>query len=381
MKKLILTLVAAMSLVGAGFSQYATINYDLQKNYFNEGQLLPAEKPLMFTGLVPEGVDIIEIEIFPSKAKNDKDLLYLATWKDFDQNENANYSLAVSYPLRASEKYDFRIDYYQTMEPRAQEALTRRIVDQAAAYLDANIIVKGNSAGITKSKNKMARELEAIISDALKDYRNQQDMGFDGLSETVRQKLANLTSIDFGKDVSNVLAATKEIEALKAVMERDLQELMSKPWSKLFISRYVDDYETEKKKGVFSFNLGYGGVYLDGQLDDLTYGSSPYVGVALPLSNSAIASKFLRNSSIVMGAFLRTFEDESGNKVGGVIIDRPLYLGLDYKLFDFIHFNAGGAFLEKTESLPANGAVGKNTLIRPFIGLSARIDLSIGLGR
>ena len=64
MKKLSLALIAILGIVCMSFGQYAPVSYDVEKNYFNEGQALPAERPLMFTGQVPSAVDIIEISIF-----------------------------------------------------------------------------------------------------------------------------------------------------------------------------------------------------------------------------------------------------------------------------------------------------------------------------
>jgi hypothetical protein len=395
MNKLSLPLIVLLLTAFFSYGQYTTINYQLEKNYFNEGQVLPAEKPLMFTGLVPDGIDIIEISIFPSKAKKDKDRLYVASWKDFDQGNQTNYSLAVNYKLRASEQYDFRFDFFKQLASREQDALYELMISQIQAYLEANLSFKGNGLALNKSGKRMVQDLESIIRTALEDYRNQNGMSFEGLSETVRQKLDKVESLNINKQTStdgNGENAAKlkeaffqeQLQELENAVRVDVRELMSWPWSKLTISRYVDDYETEHKKGSFSISAGYGGVYLNGDLDELTYGASPYLGVAFPLSNSTIAPKFLRNSSIVMGAFLNNFEDEAGNKISGLIVDRPVYLGLDYKLFEFIRFNAGAALLEKTEISNSGNDVGmesKNTLIRPFIGLSARIDLTVGFGK
>lgn len=154
----------------------------------------------------------------------------------------------------------------------------------------------------------------------------------------------------------------ERIEDLKNIICTEVLDLMNTPWSKLTISRFVDDYETEQKKGTFSVSLGYEGVYLDGKLDNLSYGSSLYAGLAFPLSNSTIAPKFLRNSSVVLGVFFNDFEDQSGNKVGGLIFDKPFYLGLDYKLFEFVRFNAGAVALEKSSPIAGSDAVDKKTL-------------------
>ena len=394
MKKLNLMAFAILGIVCPTFSQYTTINYDLEKNYFNEGQALPAEKPLMFTGLVPPGIDIIEISILPAKAKSDKDRLYLASWKDFDNKINTSYSLAVNYPLRASEKYDFRIDFYRQISSEEREQLSQQITAQVSAHLDANINLKGKKIELAKKEKRMVAELERIIRDALSNYRSQQEGVFTGLSTSVRQKLAQLGGIEFAsmpKDSTAQLVTAsgqaliaEKIAEVKAIINTDIRELIRETTSQLSISRYIDDYGTEQKKGFFSLSFGYGGVYLAGPWNDFSYGAAPYAGVAFPLSNSTIAPQFLRNSSVVFGVFMDDFEDDKGNVVTGMIVGRPVYLGLDYKLFEFVRFNAGAVFLEKTEMIMTGteaGQMNTKAFIRPFIGLSARIDLSIGFGK
>ena len=100
-----------------------------------------------------------------------------------------------------------------------------------------------------------------------------------------------------------------------------------------------------------------------------------------PLANSTLAPKFLRNSSLTLGAFLQDFEDTDGNKVTGFLVGTPTYLGLDYKLFEFIRFNAGATFLEKEKVGQMSDDITSSLLVRPFIGLSARIDLTVSLGK
>ena len=392
MKKFSLALVAIMGYLFVGFGQYGAVNFDLDKNYFNEGQPLTAEKPLMFNGLVPKGIDIIEISIFPAKAKNEKNLLYLASWKDFDNDTNTSFSIAVNYPLRASEKYDFRLDYYQRIDAAKQEELHYRIVSLAIQYLEANINIKGKTISLANSKKKIMADLDQIVETVLDDYRAQDGIGFDGFSQTIHYKLEQIENATFGKmpkDSTAVRAKSEremtvadKIADLEKAITSQIRKVTHKSWSKLTMSRYIDDYETEPRKGSFSINVGYGGVYLEGSLNELSYDAAPYMGLSFPLSNSTLAPKFMRNSSVTMGVFLQNMEDKHGNRISGVLVGRPLYLGLDYKIFEFVRFNAGAAFLEKTVNSPNGGdSLNQSILIRPFIGLSARIDLSIGFGK
>ena len=240
---------------------------------------------------------------------------------------------------------------------------------------------------LEKKEKKILNDLNEIILTVLKDYKSQDGNGFIGLSKIVEQKLEQINKVSFEKLLKDTTVAEQrdnrsrflntQITEVQSVISTEVIQLMDKEWSKLTMSRYVDDFETERKKGSFILNVGYGGVYLGGNLNDLSYGSAPYLGMSLPFGNSALAPKFLRNSSITLGAFLQNFEDEDKNKIIGFLVDRPIYLGLDYKLFEFIRFNAGAAFLEKIEEMPLDGAgeiqTNQQVLIRPFIGLSARL--------
>lgn len=395
MKRLSLLLIVCTLWSVQSNAQFTAVTYDIERNYFNEGQPLPAEKPLLLSGKVPANVNIIEISFFPSKAKDDKDLLYVASWKDIDNTTNQDFNLAINYPLRASEKYDFRLDYFVKLSPGAQTDLATQITEQATAYLEANLNIDGNEIKVDRREKKIVDEIEAIIERALADYRNQNDIGFQGLSQTLRQKLESLDKTELNKiKQDSTLEAQqakrqqmleKELGQLKEIVRNEIRDLMSSPWSKLSLSRYVDDYETEKKNGYFSLSIGYGGVYLSGGSDgNFHYDASPYAGIAFPLSNSTVAPKFLRDFSIVLGAFWNNFEDENGKEITGILINRPTYLGLDYRLFEFIHFNAGATFLEKeTLMIQDNGMEEAVTdlMVRPFVGLSARINLSVGFGR
>lgn len=390
MKKCILFLIVCIGLVLPIFSQFTTISYDLERNYFNEGQPLPSEKSLMFSGIVPDDVKVIEITILPGKARGDRDMLYRTSWIDVDNNTNTNFSLAINYQLRSSEKYDFRIDYFSAINEADQEALGSMITNRIKAYLETYILIKGRQIDLAKSEKKMAAEMENIVAEALAEYRTRDGQQFVGFSETIEQALANLGKMAFEKKDSTVNqnetrrnAVDQQIARLQGIVDAEVMQIMHNEWNKQVISRYVDDQETEKKKGTFSINAGYGGVYLDGNLDNFTYGSSPYLGLSFPLANSTLAPKFLRNSSLTIGAFLQNFEDEDDNNITGFVVGRPIYLGLDYKLFEFIRFNAGATFLEKEE---INNSIGENKvisslLVRPFIGLSAKVDLSVGLGK
>ncbi|MBR9922490.1 MAG: hypothetical protein GYB31_16760 [Bacteroidetes bacterium] len=393
MKKILTTLFLSLSSLCLLQAQFTTVNFDIEKNYFNEGQALPAEKPLMFTGQLPEGIDLVEIRIFPSKWNKENDLLYKASWKDYDKAQNSQFSLAVNYRLKASEQYDFYLDFYEKLNGTETAKLNSQLTELLGAYLEANLVLDDNKIKLEKRSSKMMDEMNEILQSVLSDYRTRDDSGPKTLSKTIELLLekADDTKIEsFPSDSTAQLVRQsrqtrleEEIIGIQNSIKLELDQLFTKNWSRISFSRFVDDYETEEKRGYLSVNVGYGGVYLSGNEGTLQYGASPYLGLAIPLSNSALAPKFFRNSSITVGMFTQNFEDGQGNEVTGILVGRPFYLGLDYKLFEFVRLNAGAAFLEKTVITTNNNIEEENKelFVRPFIGLSARIDLSLRFGK
>jgi hypothetical protein len=385
MKALITTIVLFTLGIGNIFGQFTSVNYDIEKNYFNEGQALPAEKPLVFSGEVPAGVDLIAIRILP--AKNGKSSLYETSWIDFDDEKNRTYSLSVNYPLRASAQYDIQFDFYTSTDQAAMRALTERVTAQTDAYVAASFTSDGKDVEAAAKPDKMVAQLEEIIREALREYRFKSDQSAVQLSGAIEQQFKSIAALELtppkGPEAETNDALPSAIKDAQVRVRKEVDGILNKSWSKLAFTRYVDDYPTTEQKGSFAVNVGYGVVYLDGKDngDDFSYDNSPYAGLSFPLSNSTIAPRFLRNASISMGVFLDNFSDEKGNEISGLIVGRPFYLGLDYKLFEFIHFNLGATLLEKTTAATVDVPEFKNAYVRPFVGLSAKIDLSIGLGK
>lgn len=390
MQQIILSLLLCLAPFITLFAQYTTVQFNLEKNYFNEGQPLPAERPLMFTGSLPAGAELLEISILPEKAKASKEALYTAIWKQQTSNNNGLYNLAVNYPLRSSSNYDFKFQFFRPMSANERAELGRKMAEQVIAYTDAGMRLGANKMTWASNKRRLLNGMNQLVEKALDNYRNPNDVAFPGFSVAIAKQLDQMDSESpLGKDSADLAAWQSRLEQQQAALHRqittELDQIMTQNWLVLSADYYIDNYETEQKQRSFALNIGYGGVYLSGQFDDLTYGDAPYLGLAFPLSNSNIAPKLLRNSSVTLGTFIQNFTDAEGNEVSGVVVNRPIYLGLDYKLFQFVRFNAGAALLESSRAIiDANGmelGMDRQIFIRPFIGLSARIDLSIQLGK
>jgi hypothetical protein len=386
MKELSLFTCLLFLISTSNFAQFTTVNYDYERNWFNEGQPLPAEKSMVFKGMIPAEAEIVELSILSSKRSDE---LYKATWIKTNDNE---LSLLVPFKLRAANEYDFKINFFNILSEEDHQDLIIKLNTILTTYIEVNLTGDKSIKFIKKNK-KILKEINEILTNELKSYRTKSMDWNPAFSELVTLKLEQLEKADLDKTYEKGDTAVTKTAVRNATREKLFNELIIQLEqevahildAELFVldnSRFVDNYITETKQNNLAINVGYGGVYLSGNWDDFTYGSSPYIGMSVPLGNSILGSKFLSNTSVTLGVFLNNFKDEKGNKVSGFIINRPIYAGLNHKLFKFIRVNAGATFLEglNVSDIPGIEPT-KNVMIRPYLGLSARVDLSIGLGK
>ncbi len=369
---LLFILLLALGQVSIIKAQYATVNFDLEKNYFNEGQPLPAEKNLMFTGIIPEGVSRIEIDIFAGKKVD-----YTAIWKKAFASDNTNnFNLAVNYKLRASDQYDFRVGFFQNMSFEQTNDLREQLTEQVAGYLVAGVKRSGQAVELAERTTKMMQRANEMMETGLVGYRRSDDAGFPGFSNAVSQQLQA-----YDKVKMDSLSFERVGGSLYEKVKVEIDQYIKGDWSKLLFSRFIDDYETEQKRRSLSINVGYGGVHLSGDLDEFNYSDGPYIGLLLPISSSIRAPKFFQNTSLNLGVYLSKIGEVDNNAYSGFVIDQPLFAGLNFKLFQFIGLDAGATLLEQRRIGGGLDGDNQNILVRPYVGLSARFDISIGLGK
>lgn len=386
MKKFTLAFLLISAFLNSGMAQFTNVTYDLQRNWFNEGQPLPAEKSMVFKGMADEVSTMVELSVLGSKGDHQ---LYTATW--FKTN-TPELSINVPFKLRASDEYDFALHFFKPLDSKAQQKLQQQIIETLHTYLEVNM-TGDKSIKFTAGKKKILREMNALVAKKLVDYRSKKGTWQVAFSDMVALKIEQLEQEDLDKEYIKkdstmsrqevrTRSRQKMVDDLKSQISNEVIQFLDTELYVLHDSRYIDNYPTEKKENSLALNIGFGGVYLSGNWDDFTYGSSPYLGIAFPLGNSVLGSKFLSNTSVTLGVFTENFTDANDNEVTGFIVDRPIYLGLDHKLFKFIRINAGAAFLEGwKESTIAGVDPTKEIMIRPYVGLSARVDLSIGFGK
>ncbi len=382
MKNITLTAAVILTFLCQAVAQYGNIRLDSEKNYFNDGQPLVAEKALMFNGIVPDNIEMVEVTVLPHKDKDNRSALYQTRWNAPQDKEVTEFSVPMNFKLRSSEKYDFRFDYFRELNEVEKANLRSDIQANVNAYLDVNL--KGDDN--LKLENKPKRIIEGmneILDNALFYLRSQGATARRDFSDITALKLERLDDSDLIKDLakrdttmSKVQARQFVINDTKEQINREIEQIVSGDWLILESTRLVDDYETESKANFLSVSFGYGGAYLSGKFkEDFDYGSSPFIGLSVPLGNSTFAPKVLSNASLTLGAFTQNFENNEGREISGVLFNRPWFAGLDYKLFQFVRFTGGATFLQGVSGDGSRNEVS----VRPFIGVGARINLNFSL--
>jgi hypothetical protein len=241
------------------------------------------------------------------------------------------------------------------------------MISQAVFVRDGKTVYQGNA-------KRLQRDIEDFVHRALATYRSSEANFFEGFSSATKRTLDALFDLAPAKGVEQSINAASE--QLTAEIDQVIQQLRTVRSEQ----RTVRDYPTEKVAGSLSVNVGYGGVYLDGEIDDLTYGEGVYLGLSLPLGSRTFSGRFLSNTSISVGAFLNNFENENGDVLTGPIFSRPYFVGLAYSLFRFVRLNAGAVALEQRISTGTGFDIG-SVQVQPFVGISAELNLSISLGQ
>lgn len=370
-----LTILTVLLSITWSTAQYATVNYDLQKNYFNDGQALPADVYLMFTGEIPPAVSRIELTILPENHKEKDKPLFTAAWQNTQKETPKNFQLPVNYGLKGSSFFDIVLEYYTELSAQEREDLRGQTRNLLINVLEANLSTDGTWE---LNEKKRLHLVEGALREHLMNYRNERGGLFTGFSEYLPnvldvEKMAKDTSIS--KQEQRRMRIVQLTEAIML----DFADIFDQTVYRSKLLKTVDNYPTVKKQGYFSVNVGYAGIFLGEDYQPATYAASPYLGVSFPLSNRSTAANWVQNTAVLFGFFWQDLPVDDKQQVEGFLIEKPVLVGLDYKLFQFIRLNAGATFLETT-TMATGADLEKAFQVRPFLGLSAKIDLSLGLG-
>ncbi len=372
-------------------AQYQNITFNYEKSYFNGSLPLPAEKKFMVTGNVNPKVQLVEIKIYRDNI--DDEPLYSANWKRIYGNNMASFSVPVNYVLRGNSDYTFVVNYFEPAARNERAALMKSISKGLKAYIDQSIEISNRNVRLKENYKVIMSDLNTIVNSGMGNYKNKSNIYFSGFSDIVKAKVKEIDNASLTKAAYVVKTAPEEekrsikqkyiSKLLNDLLDLTVSEVSQVINTELLVitdSRIVRNYPTEKTINTIALNAGYGGVYDSGEIDNLTYGSGPFAGLSFSLGKKAFTSPFWSRTSISAGVFLTNLDLGNGKEVSGPLVNRPLYLGLGYKVLRFVRLNAGMTALQRGTTSFSDFNINK-VYTRPYIGASIEFNLWLGLDK
>ncbi|MBC7919946.1 MAG: hypothetical protein H7Z75_02550 [Ferruginibacter sp.] len=393
MKNFFLPLLAVLCACLTARGQYKSVTFDYERSAFNEGQPLPAETYFTVSGEVTPDVEMVEIRIMSKSSAKENEPLYKALWKRAPVGEGNTFQVPISYKLRSDAEYDFRIAYYKVIDSTGNGQFRAQLFNYLDKYVDQSLDVEKNRIRLNTPPHQIVRDLNKIVERATLYYNNRSNIGFPGFSDMVLRGLEGLQNKNLApgqynqnpdsassKQQMKSQYADEEIEAVKEMVHGEVNTILNTQLVTVTDSKDIKNYRTEKLKSSLTLNFGYGGVYFDGDINNLSYGDGFYAGVSFPFGNSAFASKFLSRTTFSAGVFLKNFSNLEGQTISGPVLGRPLYVALGYPILDFLRFNAGATVLQNSSTAPS-GINLQQVFLRPYVGLSVDVNVWLGLGK
>ena len=364
-----------------GMAQIRSIELDVVKNQINSGLPLPSEETFYISGILPEGVELVELTIV--KSNKDKSTGRSYSWRAHYQFESNRYEIFVADPLRSNEPYTLSFNFYTQAGSEETDAVMNAIHSNLEAHIKANYEVGRNNINSLVSNKVLLNQLNQIVRQGIENYGHTLGQDFRGFSDLVKIKVDQtkkfrLRNARFNiinrneKDNDRAVYANQLINELVDLTKAEVTQYLRSNMLMLVDIRELESYPSEKKPFHLPLNVGYSGTYFSGGFNNLDYDTAPFVGLSLPLGNP-VFTKILGNASFSTGVMLTNMRDVDNTEISGPLIGRPIYAGLGYSMFRILRFNAG-AVLTSSE-LPDQS---ENLSVYPFVGFSLEFNLWLG---
>lgn len=366
MKKF-LTFTIAMAFAIIAYGQIPTVFFDPKTSCFDGCLPLPAQSTFVITGNVSENISRVNVEIFKTNRLTKP--VYFSSWQRSYREQGTLFHAPVNQMLRSNDEYSFRFRYYVPLPAEEHQQVVQMLDVAITHYIKAQTRVRRGKLVFDKTPEVMLNELAVIVNNGFRNF----DLDEFQFSDIVKEKINQIEALGLSANAEDINTA-KALAELKDLVVFEVKAFMPAKINTVFQEVIINDYTTQKLANVVGINLGYGATFI--QSNNMGY--APYAGVSFPLGNMAFAP-FMSRMSLSAGLFLTDIKGEDNLTYTGPVIKKPVYLGLGYRVYDFIRFNAGMVVLEKNKTTIDNISL-RDVDFRPFVGISIDLNLWIGLG-
>ena len=392
MKKLVAGICCLFFTITYLNAQKKSILLEPQTRKINQGEPLPSQSSFDIQVPVGKETGIIMISVF--KGNSASDIIQKTSWTRPVYFKGDFAELPVDVRLHNNSKYGFSVILYALLSDSEKNNLRELVHLNISNYINASIESNSKAMDIDKNSGRIVQDLNSVVKRSLTYYKNTQQREFEGFSDIVMLKIKQVANARLSNANYNIVRtpadSLKTADDLKATyanqLKNDLLRIilnetdnyLNLDFVKLYDSFVIPNRVTERSQTVLPLFVGYGGVYLGGSINNLEYDSRPYAGFSFPLGRGT--DNHYGRTSFILGIFLANFKDGADNTITGPIVDRPVFAGLGFRIYDFINLNAG-MVATSMEKQNLSNIKTSDVQLKPFIGLNAQFNLWLGLNK
>jgi hypothetical protein len=384
--------ILLLSCLQPTYGQRKIVVIDPDSRKMNQGNALPAQTYFDLQVPVSNEIGIIQVQIHKGRSENN--LVEKTSWSR-PMNFRSNLAeIPVDIQLKSNTSYTFDVTIYSLLNDSDKVHLHAIVRQNISNYLNAAYETTDKGITAARKSDQVLNDLNSIVVRSLKDLKSLRDTRFEGFSDIVKLKLLQVDNARLSNAVYNIDKrntdtlstdttvkadyAVQLMEELESIIVSEIDNYLDTDFVKLYDKLVIRNQVTERTQTVLPLFIGYGAVYLGGNVDNLEYDARPYAGFSIPFGRGNGA--WFSRTSFVLGVFINNFKDADDNVITGPVVDRPVFAGLGFRIYDFIHFNAG-VVATSTAKQNLSNIKTENIDLRPFVGINAQFNLWLGLNK
>jgi len=375
-----LILLLSTSVVG----QSKIIKLDFENGSFKNFPELPFGESFMIEGEVLPSIQMVEIAVYEAKGNKP---LNVYQWSRGELNQSQAFEMMISNPLRSNSKYNFEVSTYRIMTAKEKALLEQELSKRVVYYLKNQISIDGKHISIDDPK-KVYKGLNELIDDATYYQRSKNGIDFNGLSELVKDEIANLGDFKLkklfkkekgiAKDSLSQHLLDKKLNYLSSIILSEVRPFLSSELVQQKARLDIQSVATEKEPFTLPVN---GGLYVwntTTNANDVSISNTsitPGFGLTLPFNRGLrIKQRSITSLGLSLGVLTTPITDGHGRELATPVVNLPVYGGLGIKAFNFVRLNVGTLIVTETGSDSVS-----NLEFYPTFGIALELNLWLGI--
>lgn len=372
-------------LCNGAFAQQKILKLDAENGSFEHFPQLPFYESFTVEGEIEKDVQLVEIDISPSKNLNEVNTF---SWNRSESNSSSNFSVLVSKKLNPNSSYSITIRTYKKMTELEKNDQLNTLLLRAHRFLKEQLEIDSKGIDVDHPK-KVYRILNSIFIEGTQLQRSRNGIHINQLSDLIREEIEELDKQKFLQSIrktkDNEDKDRKKLKQIEA-KAKYIVELIATEVRPFFNSELVQQYriyeieELETGKDIRTLPVNIGAYAWNTDLfksstDLSNSGLSLGAGLTIPFNrNLQLQGRKLPEFGLSFGVLVNPIENAENTELSTPTINLPVYAALGAKFFRVLRVNAGVLIVSPHKSNSFN-----DLDIVPTLGIAFEIDTWFGI--